>query len=188
MLTGSEVDPSVGEPLAPARYKVQFTANAELHDKLERLVALMPDGDPAAVIDAAVTEKLERLEAKRFGKTKKPRRSVEDADTSPGSRNIPAPIKRIVCARDGDQCTYVNPKGRRCSARERLEFHHEDPYALGGDRSPENIRLMCRAHNAYMTELDYGKEVMERYRDSTDRVREPWPALVVAERTPSGRQ
>src|SRR6185503_20812282 len=37
------------EVLAPNRYKVQFTASAELHEKLERLRALMrskvPDGD-----------------------------------------------------------------------------------------------------------------------------------------------
>jgi len=56
------------EPLAPARFKVQFTASAELRDKLERLTALLrsevPDGDLAAVIDRAVTEKLERLEAR----------------------------------------------------------------------------------------------------------------------------
>ena len=36
------------EPLAPARYKIQFTASAELHDKLERRRALtrstVPDG------------------------------------------------------------------------------------------------------------------------------------------------
>ena len=30
------------EPLSPARYKVQFTASAELREKLERLTALMP--------------------------------------------------------------------------------------------------------------------------------------------------
>ena len=44
------------EPLAPSRYKVQFTASAELHDKLERLQALMrssvPDGDLATIIRA----------------------------------------------------------------------------------------------------------------------------------------
>ena len=42
--------PAAVEPLAPARYKVQFTVSAELRDKLERLQALMrssvPDGDP----------------------------------------------------------------------------------------------------------------------------------------------
>ena len=61
------------EPLAPARYKVQFTASAELRDRLERLQALMrssvPDGDLATIIDQAVTERLERLEARRFAKT-----------------------------------------------------------------------------------------------------------------------
>ena len=67
--------PSV-EPLSPARYKVQFTASAAFRDKLERLAALMrssvPDGDLAAIIEQAVTEKLERLEARRFAKTKRP--------------------------------------------------------------------------------------------------------------------
>ncbi len=47
--------PAVVEPLAPSRYKVQFTASAELHDKLERLRALMrssvPDGDLEAIIE-----------------------------------------------------------------------------------------------------------------------------------------
>ena len=82
---------AVVEPLAPSRFRVQFTAGAELHEKLERLSALMPGVDPASVVEAAVTEKLERLEAKRFGKTNKPRKSVEEADTSPGSRYISAP-------------------------------------------------------------------------------------------------
>ena len=35
------VRPAVLEPLAPGRYKVQFTASAGLRDKLERLRALM---------------------------------------------------------------------------------------------------------------------------------------------------
>jgi hypothetical protein len=55
----------VVEPLAPSRYKVQFTASGELREKLERLQTLMP-GELAEVIEAAVTEKLERLEAKRY--------------------------------------------------------------------------------------------------------------------------
>ncbi len=54
------------EPLAPSRYKIQFTADAELHEKLRRLCALTGSADLAAVIDQAVTEKLERLEARRF--------------------------------------------------------------------------------------------------------------------------
>ena len=56
--------------------------------------------------------------------------------------------------------------------KEKLEYHHDNPYGLGGDRSATNIRLMCTQHNAYMADLDYGKEKMDQYR-----VREPSPSF-----------
>ncbi len=118
------------EPLAPARFKVQFTAGAELRDKLERLQALMrssvPDGDLAKVIDLAVTKELERLEARRFAKTKKPRKRLAQTDMRPKSRRIPAPVRRVVEKRDGGRCTYRDKHGRRCSKRHDLEFHHRE--------------------------------------------------------------
>jgi len=151
---------------------MQFTASATLHDKLAKLQALMrssvPDGDLAAIIEEAVTEKLERLESKRFGKTNAPRKSLEQTDTSPTSRHIPAAVKRAVRERYGDQCSYMDEQGKRCSARVGLEFHHLRPFGRGGDHRPENIRLMCRAHNGYFAERDYGKEVMERFRRPPD--------------------
>ena len=61
-----------------------------------------------------MTEKLERLEAKRLGKVKNPRKSLEDADTAPGGRGIPAPVRRFVWARDQAQCTFEASGGRRC--------------------------------------------------------------------------
>ena len=120
-------------------------------------------------------EKLERVEAKRFGKTNKPRKNVEDADTSPGSRYIPAPVKRFVWKRDGGRCTDLKPSGQRCTAREGLEYHHDDPYGRGGDRTPDNVRLLCKVHNALRGARDFGKEVMDQYRRSDDRVSEPLP-------------
>jgi hypothetical protein len=174
----SRVSSPVVEPLSPGRYKVQFTASAEFHDKLEKLRALMgsrgPDGDLAAVIEQAVTEKLERLEARRFARTSAPRkaRADTDADTearldqSPSSRYLPAAARRAVCARDGDRCRYVDDQGRRCKERDRLEFHHRHPFGLGGHHSVSNIRLMCHAHNAYLAECDYGREAMASHRRS----------------------
>ena len=162
------------QPLAPARYKVQFTASAGLRDKLERLQALLrsevPDGDLASIIEQAVTEKLERLEARRFATTKAPRKRLSETDTAPSSRHIPAAVRRAVFERDGGQCRYVDERGRRCSERDRLEFHHRQPFAFGGDHGPQNIRLMCRAHNAYLAEHDYGRQAMARYRRSGSRV------------------
>jgi hypothetical protein len=160
------------EPLAPSRYKVQFTAGGELREKLERLQALL-HGDLAAVIEAAVTEKLERLEAKRYAETKAPRKNLDETDTSPRSRYVPAAVRRAVHKRDGDRCRFMNERGRRCTERRGLEFHHHGPFGRGGDHDPERISLMCKQHNAYLAERDYGKEMMKKYRRNGSRVSEP---------------
>jgi hypothetical protein len=169
--------PARVEPLAPARYKIQFTAGAELRDKLMKLQALMrssvPDGDLAVIIEEAVTEKLARLEAKRFGETRKARSGLEQTDTPPSSRHIPAAVKRAVRKRDRGRCTFVDQQGRRCTEDRRLEFHHRKPFGRGGDHRPENICLMCKAHNTLFAERDYGKDVVDRYRRNGNRVCEP---------------
>ncbi len=183
--------PAVVEPLSEATYKVQFTASAELRDKLERLQALMRSpgsgADLATVIEAAVTEKLEKLESKRYGKTKIPRKSLEETDTSPSSRYIPAPVRRAVCERDRNRCGFVDTTGRRCTETKRLEFHHLKPYGQGGDHSVANVELRCRTHNLYQAELDYGKEAMDRYRNSGNGVSEPAAVYTFSNRTTSER-
>ena len=163
--------PAVVEPLAPSRYQVRFTASAELREKLERLQALMrssvPDGDLARIIDIAVTEKLQRVEAKRFGKVQAPRRDLAETDTTPASRHIPAAVRRLVHERDGGRCAYRDPYGRRCDKRHDLEFHHKRPFARGGDHTPANLTLLCSAHNTLLAEQDYGEDVMARFRAAT---------------------
>jgi hypothetical protein len=163
---------------------VQITASAELRDKLRRLQALMGE-DLAAVIEASVTEKLERLEAKRFADTKTPRKSIEETDTSASSRYMPAAVRRIVRKRDHNRCGFVDSKGRRCTECRNLEFHHLDPFGRGGTHDPARIGLRCRAHNLYHAEQDYGKEVMDRYRRHPDRASEPSPSYLAGEAEPS---
>jgi hypothetical protein len=161
---------TVLQPLSPGRYKVQFTAGAALRDKLERLQTLMrstvPNGELAALIEIAVTEKIERLEARKFGRTKAPRKTLAATDLSRRSRYVPSAVKRAVSERDGYQCRFTDQLGRRCPERARLEFHHRYPYGLGGGPEPRNICLMCRPHNDYLAELDYGKKVVDRHRRS----------------------
>ncbi len=175
------VRPPVVEPLAPTRYQVRFTASAELREKLERLQALMrfsvPDGDLARIIDIAVTEKLQRVEAKRFAKTKAPRRGLAQTDTTPSSRHIPAAVRRLVHERDGGRCGYRDKYGRRCEKLHDLEFHHKHPFAQGGDHSPANLALMCRVHNTLAAEQDYGENVIARFRAATSRASVPVGAL-----------
>jgi hypothetical protein len=154
------------EPLSPARYKIQFTSSAELKNKLERLRSLMrhevPDGDLAAVIERAVSEKLERLEARRFARTAAPRKTLSGSDGSPKSRHIPAAVRRAAYERTGGRCGFVDAHGRRCDEQHRLEFHHRHAFGLGGDHSPDNVGLLCPAHNRLMAEHDYGRAAMER--------------------------
>ena len=163
--------PASVQPLAPGRYRVQFTASAGLRDKLERLQALLrssvPGADLAAVIEDAVTEKLERLEARRFGLTKAPRKNLSQTGTKPASRHIPAAVRRAVHERDGGRCRFVDEQGRRCTARHDLEYHHRHPVAMGGDHSPQGIALACKAHNLYLAEVDYGRAAMARHRRSS---------------------
>jgi hypothetical protein len=168
------LSPARVEPLSPSRYKVAFTASQELRDKLERLQALMHQ-DLAAVVEAAVTEKLQRLEAKRYAETKNPRKDLGKTDTSPKSRYIPAAVRRAVRKRDGHQCAFVDQSGRRCTERRGIEFHHHDPFGRGGDHDPSNISLYCKRHNANAAEREYGKEVMDRHRRNGDRVLETAP-------------
>ena len=164
------------QPLSPDRFKVQFTADAELRDMLKRLQALMrssmPEGDLVDVLKVAVAEKIERLEAKRFGKTKAPRKGLADTDSTPRTRHIPAAVRRSVHERDGGRCTYQDKRGKRCSKRHDLEFHHRKPFGRGGLHSPEVLTLHCRVHNALMAEHDYGREKMARFRNSASRVSE----------------
>jgi hypothetical protein len=181
--------PVLVEPLAPARYQVRFTASAELREKLERLQALMrssvPDGDLARIIDIAVSEKLQRVEGKRFGRTKAPRSEPADTDTSPSSRHIPAAVRRLVYERDGGRCAYRDRYGRRCGRRHDLEFHHKHPFARGGDHSPGNLTLMCRVHNTLLAEQDYGEDVVARFRAAARRASVPvdaYGARIVVQR------
>jgi 5-methylcytosine-specific restriction endonuclease McrA len=155
----SRKQPSLVEPLAPGRYKIQFTATAALRDKLERLQTLLSaNGDPglAEVIEAAVDEKLRRLEAKRMASATRPRATLEKTDIRPDSRRVPAAVVRTVWRRDKGQCGFVSKDGRRCTEKRRLELHHRHPFGMGGDHAVANLGLLCKPHHGYVTELDYG--------------------------------
>jgi hypothetical protein len=148
--------PAIIAPLAPERYKVQFTVTRETHDKLRRVQELLrhsvPNGDPAVIFDRALTVLLAELEKKKLARTDRPRQVAEPKS---GSRHVPASVKREVWKRDGGRCAFVG-KAERCSERGLLEFHHIAPFADGGETTVANLQLRCRAHNAYEAEARFG--------------------------------
>jgi len=148
----------VVRPLAADRYEIRFTATAQTRDQLRAAQDLLrhavPTGDVGQVIDRALTLLLEDLARKRFGATARPRAS---RGTAPGSRDVAANVRRMAWSRDGGRCKFVSKNGRRCNARAFIEFHHVEPYGAGGEGTVDNIRLLCRAHNAFESERFYGR-------------------------------
>jgi hypothetical protein len=172
--------------LAPERYRVQFTIGAAAHAQLRRAQELLrreiPDGDPGTIFERALTLLLEDVSRKKLAQTVKPRHRQPN-EGAPGdrpacerlpsdgppkyrpstrtrSRHIPAHVKRAVWARDGGRCAFVSASGRPCSERVFLEFHHREPYALGGETTIRNVSLRCRAHNVYEAELAFGPSLV----------------------------
>ena len=119
-----------------------------------------PSRDLAPIVERAIDLLLKELEKKKFGRSERPREKRADGKTKPGRvRNAD---KREVADRDGEQCSYVSPEGRRCTERAFLEFDHVEPRGLGGGDGADNTRLLCHAHNKLWAEQAYGREYIEQ--------------------------
>lgn len=166
-------------PLSPDRYKLQLTIAGDTLEKLrlakEMLRHAMPNGDEAAVLDRALTTLLVELARKKFAATDRPRASK---GTAPGSRDIPADVKRVVWVRDLGRCAFAGDSGHRCTERGFVEFHHVKPFEVGGEPTVENIQLRCGRHNRYEAKVYFKRE--ESYGEGV--VREVGPAYGAVER------
>jgi hypothetical protein len=144
-------------PLAPERYKLQVTIGSETLQKLhlakDMLRHALPTGDDAAILDRALTALLDELARRKFGASDQPR---PNRGTAPGSRHIPAEVRRTVWLRDLGCCAFVGQSGRRCGERAFVEFHHVRPFAVGGEATAANIQLRCRRHNDYEARAYFG--------------------------------
>lgn len=85
-------------------------------------------------------------------------RSAMRADTA----YIPRSARRAVVERDGLGCSWVDERGVRCGSRAWLEYDHRHPRAKGGGSEPDNLRLLCRHHNRFSAEREYGRKHVER--------------------------
>ena len=148
------------QPLSADRYLLRVTLSDGAHANLRRAQDLMkhsvPNCDPAAVIDRALTLLVADLERRRLANVENPRppKAASESD-GVNSRYIPAAVRREVWMRDGGRCAFVGRQGR-CREAGRLEFHHVEPFALGGATTAANLQLRCRAHNQYESALLFG--------------------------------
>ena len=154
-------------PLAPQRFGMQVTLDAETHELLRDVQALLghavQSGDLAAVLRESLRLAKQALEKRRFAAAEKPR----PGRRTKSARGIPAHVRREVWERDQGRCTFVSDTGHRCEARTRLEFDHVQPVARGGEATPGNLRLRCRGHNQLEAERVYGERFMNGKREAS---------------------
>ncbi|NBS53856.1 MAG: HNH endonuclease [Spartobacteria bacterium] len=88
----------------------------------------------------------------------KPRKTMQTTN----SRYIAPQTRRATYQKSSGQCSYVDSiTGRRCEERKHLEVDHINPFAKGGDHSPENLQILCRAHNMMRARDEFGDRFIE---------------------------
>jgi 5-methylcytosine-specific restriction endonuclease McrA len=157
---------SESTPPSPERFPLHVVITGETRDKLRYAEELFSHrirpGDLAHLLDRALDALIREGEKRKFGATARPRRAHRPS--SPGTRHIPAQVRRAIWKRDQGQCTFVSECGRRCAARSLLEFDHVRPVARGGEPTVENLRLRCRAHNQHEAERVFSASFVSRKR------------------------
>jgi len=113
---------------------------------LNKIKKLGWDQSELEVFEALLDEKLKETSKKGH------------ADESKVSRYIPVETKREVIKRSEHKCEFPG-----CRERRNLQWDHIKPFALGGDRSVKNIRLLCRAHNQRRAIKTFGATETQRY-------------------------
>jgi hypothetical protein len=164
-----QAQPVIIKPVGPDQYVLQFTVSQATHDRLRVAQDLLrhqnPDGDVAAIFDKALALLIKVAERRKWAATDSPRGG---ACSTEWSRHIPAAVRRAVWNRDGGQCAFIGTDGR-CSSRTLLEFHHLDPFAIGGEATIDNIQLRCRPHNVYEAALFFGIGTSETFEAQSKR-------------------
>jgi hypothetical protein len=173
------------QALAPERYKVQFTATEEYVRLVEEAKALLSHASPGVALEelhlramrALVSTLKKQKYATRPEPVKEKASKANDARQHASKvmpahprqrrqrgRHIPAAVRRAVFQRDGGRCTFVDTSDRRCAEAHRLEFHHIEPFAAGGEHEVSNLTLRCASHNALAADEDFGRERMQAKR------------------------
>jgi len=162
--------------LAPSRIRLGFTADDEFLRLLERLRALRRHKFPEGRLEDLLKEAIEahlRLLDPALKLNRRPGKKTMLRLSARTGRRVTAAVKAEVWARDEARCAYAAPNGRRCNSRDFLEYDHVVPWALGGLSVPNNIRLLCRAHNQRLAKRRFGPRRVHVRPDAPESVRDP---------------
>ena len=135
---------------------LSFTLTAEDHAAFERARAKLSRTKPRAMSMEEALNALVQFYLEHDGPKPRKQKAEETAKPKPPTRHIPRTTRKAVFDRDGHRCTYVAADGTRCTATHDLQVDHVQPFALGGTNEPDNLRVLCGAHNRRRAEETFG--------------------------------
>ena len=162
------------KPIAHDTFAVKVSINEALLKKLERLAEVLGISSVKSqlpellekVADIALQVKDPALKPENKPATKKPSppasESTKSTEASKRSRYVSVKTRRKIFADAQYQCQYVSPDGKRCRQKTHLQVDHIQAFAKNGSNEPENLMVLCQAHNLWKAEREFGKDKTAR--------------------------
>ena len=139
------------------RVTLRTSLTAEKFDAFEQARAIVSRKHPGASVEDVFNEMVEFFLQHKAPKQRKPAKP-RPANPKPRTRHIPAVARDQVMLRDKQRCTFRSRSGRKCNSTHNLQIDHIKPFALGGTHEPENLRVLCAAHNQHVARKTFGKK------------------------------
>ncbi len=137
------------------RYELRFSVSKEIYEQFKTVQYRLSNclGNNLSLVKI-----FEKLTANYLtSHVLSPAKARKQSSSNENSRYIPRSVKRVIFARDHEQCSFVSPNGVRCCNKHHLQIDHIKPFALGGKSNLENLRLLCSQHNKFLAAKSFGE-------------------------------
>jgi len=119
--------------------ELRFILTEDMRDQLDELRSLVGpkalEMNFGELVEYMTGLSIETLRAKKFGKKRSQSQSTRTSTPTSAKQSVKA-IHPQVWSRDRGKCV-------KCGSQRNLNIDHIKPKALGGENSPENLRLLC---------------------------------------------
>jgi len=131
------------------RVTLRTSLSTEKFEAFEEARAIVSRKNPGATVEDVFNEMVEF-----FLKHKAPRQR-KPANPKSRTRHIPVATRDQVMLRDKQRCTFRSRSGHKCNSTHNLQIDHIKPFALGGTHDPNNLRVLCAAHNRHVARMTF---------------------------------
>ena len=130
----------------------------------------MPDGDPVKLIEYfsenAIAQKTKvsdheatsgsTPDATQEGGQDTTQKTTATVAVKPAPKSVTPKLRKVMLQRD-QCCQYKDPlTGKQCQSRWQLEVDHHQPRWANGSNDPQNLRIFCKAPNAFKYHQEAG--------------------------------